>query len=59
MNDPRLTNWLLMGILVLLVFQICARMERPVEAETLRLDDCITERANETPRQYLHVVTHP
>ena len=58
MNDPRLTNWLLMGILVVLIFQIWTGMERTVEAETFRLDDCITERIGETPRQYLHVVIH-
>ena len=59
MNDQRITNWLLAGILALLAIQVWGQLERPVQADTLRLDDCITERVVEPPKQYLHVVAHP
>ena len=29
-----------------------------VEAETFRLDDCITAQSTDKPAAYLHVVTH-
>ena len=59
MNDLRVTNWLLAGILGALLCQILLQQERPVSADTLRLDFCITEKMTETPQQYLHVVPHP
>ena len=57
-NDLRWTNRLLLAVLVALGVQIWLQLERNAEAETLRLDYCITERINESPQQYLHVVPH-
>ena len=58
MNSQQTTNWLLAGILGVLILQIWTQWERPAQAETLRLDSCITERISEVPQQYLHVVAH-
>jgi len=58
MNDRQVTNWLLAGILLVLVLQFLGKLDSSVEAETLRLDYCITEKISETPQQYLHVVEH-
>ncbi len=58
MATRRVTNWLLAGILVMLGMQVWLQLERPAQADTLRLDSCITERMQETPQQYLHVVAH-
>ena len=59
MADRRTTNWLLAGILVVLGMQIWMERSPAVQADTLRLDACITQRFNGTPDQYLHVVCHP
>ena len=58
MSDRRTMNWLLAGILIVLSLHLWVQMERPVSADTLRLDDCITERMQGIPRQWLHVVAH-
>ena len=58
MNDRRVTNWLLAGILGVLVFQMWVKLEPSALADSLRLDWCITEKMSETPQQYLHVVPH-
>ena len=59
MSHPRMTNWLLAGILALLGIQIGMQLERTVQAETFFTDSCITERMSEAPQRYLHVVAHP
>lgn len=58
MAERRLTNWLLAGILVVLSLHLVAQWALPVQAETLRLDACITEQLHQAPQQYLHVVSH-
>ena len=58
MNDSKLTNKLLGCLLVVSLAQLWLLMERSVEADTLRLDSCITQRMDETPEQYLHVIAH-
>ena len=59
MGEPRVTNWLLAGILAVLIVHVFISLDRPVQADALRLDACITERINEAPQQYVHVVAHP
>ena len=59
MGDLRTTNWLLAGILGMLMVHAWIGLQDSAQADTLRLDDCITEHLGETPRQYLHVVVHP
>ena len=51
MNDRRVTNWLLAGILGVLVFQMWVKLEPSALADSLRLDWCITEKMSETPQQ--------
>ncbi len=61
MNTRRTTNWLLLGILLALLtgfFRASGGFETSAEAETFRLDHCITGKANEKPAAYLHVVSH-
>ena len=58
MNDPKLTNRLLAGILAVLLLQVWMLTEKTVEADTLRLDYCITEKMDQTPEQFLHVISH-
>lgn len=58
MNELRVTNWLLAGIFFVMVCQLWLKLEREARADTLRLDSCITEQLNQTPQQYLHVVSH-
>ncbi len=49
---------LLLVILMLAVNAFLNLRPRRLEAETFKLDDCITARAGEKPAAYLHVVTH-
>ncbi len=42
----------------MLIFQTFVRTERVAQADTFRIDGCITDRISETPQQYLHVVGH-
>jgi len=58
MADRLVTNWLLAGILTTLLIHLWIRVEPSAQAETLRLDDCITEHITGIPHQYLHVVDH-
>ena len=59
MEDLRSTNRLLAAIFVLMLAQTWMLVERSVEADTLRLDYCITQKMEDTPEQYLHVIAHP
>ncbi len=59
MGDLRTTNWLLLGILLALLGNLALKMgAAEVLAETFQLDTCITQKANEKPASYVHVVTH-
>ena len=59
METRRMTNWLLFGILLALLAELGQRwISPPVMAETFHLDHCITQKPNEKPAAYVHVVTH-
>lgn len=59
MNSLRVTNWLLLGIFLVLIAHLAVRLGIPSAiAETFRLDTCITESPNDKPATYVHVVTH-
>jgi hypothetical protein len=59
MDSRRLTNGLLFIVAVALVAHLGLRFtERPLMAETFKLDACVTERPSEKPASYLHVVMH-
>ena len=58
MSNQSLTNWLLLGILIVLAAHLFEKGENLALADTFRLDDCITARITDTPSQYLHVVVH-
>jgi len=56
-ND--ITNVLLIILILLSIFNLLTRASvRQAEADTFRLDDCITTDLNEKPIAYLHVVPH-
>lgn len=61
METTRVTNGLLLGILLALVAHLGARFldgREEAVAETFQLDNCITASAGEKPQGYVHVVTH-
>ncbi|MDO8730734.1 MAG: hypothetical protein Q7J69_06105 [Candidatus Omnitrophota bacterium] len=59
MKTGRITNWLLFGILLALLMDLGQRwMSTPAVAETFQIDHCVTQKPNEKPASYLHVVTH-
>ena len=59
MRDLRTTNWLLLGILLALLGHLALKLgAAPALAETFQLDSCITQKPNEKPASYLHVVSH-
>ncbi|OGX46539.1 MAG: hypothetical protein A3G38_04680 [Omnitrophica WOR_2 bacterium RIFCSPLOWO2_12_FULL_51_8] len=49
---------LLLVLLMLAVNAFLSLRPRKLEAETFKLDDCITARPSEKPAAYLHVVSH-
>ena len=53
-----MTNWLLSGIFIVLVLNLWVKTVPSANAETLLLDNCVTMSADETPKQYVHVVAH-
>ena len=54
-----ITNILLAVIAVLLFLNLLAKAPlTKVEADTFKLDSCITERPGDKPAAYVHVVTH-
>ena len=58
-HDLRVTNWLLLGILLALVAHLGVQLGAiPVLAETFKLDTCVTPMPNDKPLSYVHVVTH-
>jgi hypothetical protein len=60
METTRWTNWLLLGILMVLTAHLGLRfLDGPVAvAETFQLDNCITLSPGEKPEGYVHVVSH-
>ena len=62
MQSLRVTNWLLLGIVLALFAHLLGMTSTPVLAEMYlpkeRMDTCITDHPNEKPIRYLHVVTH-
>ena len=59
METIRATNWLLLGIFLMLLAHLVIRSgAAPAVAETLRLDNCITTFPQDKPSGYVHVVTH-
>ena len=68
MEKLRVTNWLLVGILLTLLARLgrevldatvvfAATDEGPYHALSLT-EWCVTKKANDKPKMYLHVVTH-
>lgn len=59
MDSRRVTNFLLFVIAgVLSVHLVLSLADRFALAETFRLDTCITDRPNDKPGSYVHVVMH-
>ena len=60
MGSLRVTNWLLLGLFLVLLAQMLGLSDilPAVVAETLRLDQCITTKPQDKPASYVHVVTH-
>ena len=57
--SQRVTNWLLAGILLVLILDVWMRTERNAIADTFYLDYCITQNIKDAPKNFLHVVNHP
>lgn len=59
MDSRRLTNALLAVIALALLGHLGLELlNESLQAETFRLDDCVTLRPSEKPASYLHVVMH-
>ena len=59
MISSRLTNGLLLIIAISSLAQlILTLVDRPLMAETFRLDSCVTEKLDEKPLSYVHVAVH-
>lgn len=59
MKRVTITNFLLALIALLLLANLILKPpSSKVEAETFKLDDCITTNPGEKPAGYVHVVTH-
>jgi hypothetical protein len=59
MKNATVTNILLAVIAVLLFLNLLAKSPLArVEADTFKLDNCITERPGDKPAAYVHVVSH-
>lgn len=59
MKSTAITNTLLAVIAALLLLNLLAKAPvARVEADTFKLDDCITGKAGDRPAGYVHVVTH-
>jgi len=59
MGSLRATNWLLLMIAAALLAHFgLVWMNQMAEAETFRLDQCVTDRPNDRPAAYVHVVMH-
>ena len=50
---------LLFLILLLLIMDTFLHLKvKPIEAETFKIDDCITSQPSDKPAAYLHVIAH-
>jgi len=59
MRTNLVTNVLLIILILLSIFNLLAKGSvRQAEADTFKLDECITGDLNERPVSYLHVVPH-
>ena len=65
MGSLRVTNWLLLGVFVVLLAHLLGIGQGavpPAHAQPYtalsRADQCVTDRPNDKPTSYLHVVTH-
>lgn len=60
MDGKKTTNVLLFLILIALILNLLSSFlpVKPVEAETFRLDNCVTVKKSNKPAAYLHVVAH-
>lgn len=59
MGTRRMTNWLLLGILLVLLADLGRHQVSSVAvAETFKMDSCITSLPGRRPEAYVHVVTH-
>lgn len=60
MNKPwEVRDILLLLILIMLAVNILISLPiKKLEAETFKLDNCITSNSADKPSAYLHVVTH-
>lgn len=59
MKSTAVTNFLLALIALLLLANLLVKFPAAkVEAETFKLDDCITANPGDKPAAYVHVVTH-
>ncbi|MFH0855799.1 MAG: hypothetical protein V1869_04760 [Candidatus Omnitrophota bacterium] len=58
-RELEIRDILLFLIAIMLVINTFINLQpKMVEAETFRLDDCITSKPDDKPAAYLHVVTH-
>lgn len=56
---PELRDILLFLVTIMLLINTFINLQpRRVEADTFRLDDCITAKPDNKPSAYLHVVSH-
>ncbi len=59
MKSIAVTNFILVLIAVLLLANLLAKLPiSKVEAETFKLDDCITANPGDKPAAYVHVITN-
>ncbi len=59
MKSTAMTNLLLALIALLLLANLLVKLPvAKVEAETFKLDDCITSKPGDKPAGYVHVVSH-
>lgn len=59
MKSSTITNFLLALIAILLLANLLVKFPAArVEAETFKLDDCITANPGEKPAAYVHVITN-
>lgn len=58
MESQKLTNWLLLLILSLLVFNTLRGTEHVAFAKGLTIDDAVTSTPSRTARAFIHVISH-
>ena len=59
MAKIELRDVLLLAVIIMLAINISVSMKaRSAEAETFKIDSCVTTSVSEQPMAYLHVVSH-